>query len=91
MDLKEYIAHSYEISTHQDSFPTPPHEYIGTPKEVQKMRQKYCQLSPDGVREWSAYEQRLTEAQEKCQSIIGKALESHFGMSALHPGSFPPQ
>ena len=53
------------------------------------MRQKYCQLSPDGVREWSNYEQSLTQAKEKCQSVIGKALESHFGMSALHPGSFP--
>ena len=53
------------------------------------MRQKYCQLSPDGVREWSNYKQSLTQAKEKCQSVIGKALESHFGMSALHPGTFP--
>ena len=49
MYLKEYIANSYENSTHQEAFPTPPHKYIITPKEVQKTRQKYCQLSPDGV------------------------------------------
>jgi hypothetical protein len=55
------------------------------------MRKSFCDLIPPDIQAWGRYEQGTHDAKSKCEAVLGKLLESDFGLHALHPGHFPNQ
>eukprot|EP00984_Skeletonema_dohrnii_P031047 scaffold23084_cov153-Skeletonema_dohrnii-CCMP3373.AAC.2 len=60
-------------------------------KESLQKREEFCKNVEDGsgTVAWEAYLSAVEEAQSLCSKNVGKAMESHFGLHAMHTG-IPP-
>jgi len=58
-------------------------------KESLQVREAFCKDVEGGTDVWEAYLAAVKEAQSVCSNEVGRALESHFGLHAMHIGTPP--
>ena len=54
-----------------------------------EQRKNFCLRFEGGQEAWETYSQTVANAQAICSKAVGKALESHFGLHAVHTGNPP--
>ena len=89
-DLHEFIRQNLDPDKVDESGkPIDPSQDFGA--GALELRKEFCMDIEDagGKEAWETYSERVAEAQHICSKNVGRALEGHYGLHAMHTGNLP--